>query len=385
MKLIKNKKIAIIGEGHEWSALPVSRELSKNNTLIAFLSESKSPSSYFSKFSKVVNIPPPSDKLFLKVLLYKLYKCKINCIICLNEEMKYFIVSNKFLFKNFKSCLPNFESYKIALNKNTSIRFAEKSGIPIPKIYDRNDRKKLLDLFPTTIVVKGDRGVSSLNVQYVDSMEQLDAAYEMITEIEESSTTVSSPPIIQQYVGGPTYLSQALCYNGKVKSVVSHIKIREWPITGGVTCMAKTIINQKLTDYTKKILEDLEWHGEAGIEWKYSKEKDEFYFVEINPRFEGSLDLTIKAGLNYPKILLCMIYDDESSVTSMYKKNVYYRWFFRLDFKHFLNKNYGISKLIAESLNPKINGELSLDNVSVLKIMIKMFINTLIKYINNDK
>ena len=149
--------------------------------------------------------------------------------------------------------------------------------------------------------------------------------------------------------------------------------------------MAKTIINQKLTDYTKKILEDLEWHGEAGIEWKYSKEKDEFYFVEINPRFEGSLDLTIKAGLNYPKILLCMIYDDEPSFTSMYKKNVYYRWFFRLDFKHFLNKNYGISKLIAESLNPKINGELSLENVSALKIMIKMFINTLIKYVNNDK
>ena len=101
-------------------------------------------------------------------------------------------------------------------------------------------------------------------------------------ELDKKIDPSSSPPIIQQFIGGPTYLSQAFVNEGSVKVVIPHYKYREWPLSGGVTARAKTISSPKIKKYMTAILESLEWNGEAGMEWKYDSTSDEFYFIEIN-------------------------------------------------------------------------------------------------------
>jgi len=381
---MNNSRIAIIAEGGEWTLVPVIRELKDKFKLVGFFQNKKSLISKSHSLSFSTEILDSTDPLFHKYLLYKLYKLKIDKIICLNEEIKFSLVKNKKLYNYFSFAFPTYENYRTAIEKNRSIRFVKKIGIPVPEIYDyelSSVRKELKASFPNKLVIKADRGVSSLNVSYASNFVDLDKIYESYKGSQISDMT---RPIVQKFIGGPTYLTQALCQNGKVKSLVSHVKEREWPSSGGVTCSARTIKNVKLELYAKKILEHLDWHGEAGIEWKYDEHSDDFYFIEINPRFEGSLDLTISSGINFPNILIDIINQKEVSTFFNYKINIYYRWFFRLDFEHFLFEPYGLFKFIRESFNPNINGEIKIDSLLDIFYVWKYPLYTLVRRLRNQ-
>jgi hypothetical protein len=379
---MNKSRIAIIGDGGEWTTIPVIRELREDYILLGFFTDKNKPIKKSAGLSSHTAILKSNHKKFHKNLLYKLYRFRVDIIICLNEEIKLSLVKNKNLYYNFNFAFPSYKSYITAIEKNRSIRFVRDLGIPIPKIFDYNeitDLDNLKTFFPKKIVVKGDRGVSSLNVEYVTSFKDLKKAHKKFKSVDENDNEVN--PIVQEYIGGPTYLTQAICQNGVVKATVSHIKIREWPITGGVTCFAHTIHDSKLENYTKKILEKLEWHGEAGIEWKYSEKNNEYYFIELNPRFEGSLDLTVSSGINYPKLLVDIINKKSLKKEYKYSKNIYYRWFFRLDFEHFLNEPYGIINFFSETFDTRINGEIKINSLSDLRCVWKYPIYTLAKRI----
>ena len=167
-------------------------------------------------------------------------------------------------------------------------------------------------------------------------------------------------------------MTQGFSVDGKVKVVVPHVKFREWPLSGGYTTRAKTINESKLIDYTTKIMEGLNWNGEAGMEWKYDSKTDDYIFLEMNPRFEGSLDIAVKSGVNFPKMLIDTM-DSVPLSKQNFKPEIHYRWFFRQDFSLFLHKPYGITKLICESLNPNVHGELSINDLVILKDFWKTF------------
>jgi len=296
-------------------------------------------------------------------------------MLCLDEKIKYYITQNKSKFRKISFALPDIQSYEIAYQKNLSIKFAEELGIPIPRIFEYegvDDLIKFKNRFTgKPLVVKGQGGVSSMQVRYAFDMSQLTDYFNEIRHLEDRVRGVNLNPIIQEYIGGPTYLTQTISQNGKVKSIVSHKKIREWPLTGGVTTRAITIDEPKLEDYATRMLEALNWHGEAGFEWKYSQDTDEFYFIEMNPRFEGSLDITVKAGVNFPLMLIKIMNDEELVGDYNSVKGLHYRWFFQLDFKHFLARPYGLRRFLWESINPRIHGEFTfiefLRNYYILK------------------
>ena len=377
--LMDNNRVAIIAEGGEWTVLPVIRELKDQFKIVGFFQNKKNPVNNSRGLSFSTNILNTCDSLFHKNLLYKLYKSKVKTIICLNEEIKLSLVKCKHLYKNFSFAFPSYRSYETAIQKNKSIRFAKKVGIPVPEIYDYEDfsvKEKLKISFPEKIVVKADRGVSSLNVRYATNFEDLNEIYD---DFKTSDDGDKPCPIVQEFVGGPTYLTQALCQDGKVKALVSHVKHREWPSSGGVTCLARTIFSKKLESYSKRLLENLNWHGEAGIEWKYDTKRNDFYFIEMNPRFEGSLDLTISSGINFPNLLVDIINEKKLKYNYDYQDNIYYRWFYRLDFEHFLYEPYGFFKFFFESFNPKINGEIKVKCLSHILCVWKYPIYTLIR------
>ena len=64
-----------------------------------------------------------------------------------------------------------------------------------------------------------------------------------------------------------------------------------------------------------------------------------------------------------------------------YRPNTHFRWFFRQDFRLFLEEPYGLHNLILESLNPNINGELSWNDLNILKVYWKKPLKDLINYL----
>ena len=106
------------------------------------------------------------------------------------------------------------------------------------------------------------------------------------------------------------------------------------------------------------------------MEWKYDKTKDDFYFLEMNPRFEGSLDIAVKSGMNLPKILMD-IHEDLIEESYSYIPNTHYRLFFRNDFQSFLKQPIDMFNYFFDLLDPRVKGELSFDDINVLRVFWK--------------
>ena len=386
MTKVSNPKarVGIVGTGGEWSSLPVTRELGRQSCECHLLFRNlKSPTS-FSRFVSGKRELPARDHFVLETIIEYSQAAQLTHLFCLDEDLKTYLIKERARLKELKFAFPSLESYQTALKKSSSTAFADSIGIPTPTTTNPDSLEELDSLefdFSNPLVVKGVRGASSSHVRYAFNQAQLRSFYHEIYALEKDDPLASSLPIIQEYIGGSTYLTQTLSQEGKVKVVVPHEKLREWPTTGGVSSLARTINEPRLVEYSGKILESLEWHGEAGMEWKYDKERDDFYFIEMNPRFEGSLDLAVKADVNMPALLLDILDGKEIPDDISFEKNVMYRWFFRNDFLRFLKEPYGLGRMIKESFDPKIHGEVVFDDMGVLRAFLKPTIRMFVNYL----
>ena len=378
MKSKTNENIGIIGTGSEWSGLPVVRSVGDN---VHLLSQNINTTTSHSKYIKVKHqLFQKLDNDLISQIISICVSNNIKNVICLDEEIKYLLVK-----KNIKDKIifasPSLRNYAISFKKNKSSAFVASLGVPVPKIIKIENESEIDNQFNNNkrIVIRGIRGVSSLCVRYANNKNELTKYYKELIEMDTNNQFVDSKPFLQEYVGGPTYLTQALAQNGKVKIVIPHFKFREWPLSGGVTSRAVTIYEPRLIKYTKLILNALNWHGEAGIEWKYDENKNDFTFIEINPRFEGSVDLAIKAGVNLPLLLLNILKNKRIPNNLKYKIGIHYRWFFRNDYKNFLWNDYGLTTLIKEAFDPKIHQEIVFKDINVIKSLWKAPLSGLVQ------
>ena len=381
--------IGIIGSGEEWSCLPVIRELGRrSNECHLMLSNLTNPAVHSRYATTNIRIPSKSDIDFVKKVLSICNSGRITHIICLDGDMKFLLIKNSNTLSDFRFAFPSYKNYNIAMKKDRSSSFVKSLGIPIPETMRITKISEVVTInhdFIKPLVIKGIRGTGSKCVRYAHTHEELLEKYNEVYTLEMDDNFADSLPIVQEYIGGPTYQTHGLAQNGEVIIVVPHVKFREWPVSGGISTRAKTIQEPRLIEYTTRVLEGLEWHGEAGIEWKYNEERDDFYFIEMNPRFEGSVDICVKAGVNMPKLLLDVINGKNVPDNIEYKRNIHYRWFFRKDITYFFHKPYGIGRLIHESLNPKVHGEITLDDPLVFRAFWRKPIREVIHFLKTQR
>src|SRR5690625_4028838 len=72
-------------------------------------------------------------------------------------------------------------------------------------------------------------------------------------------------------------------------------KILQSPPGGGIMAKGKVEYNKKLSDISRKFLEEIDYKGIGGIEFKYLDNR--FYFIEMNVRVEAILQITENSGV----------------------------------------------------------------------------------------
>ena len=132
-------------------------------------------------------------------------------------------------------------------------------------------------------------------------------------------------PIIQEYVKGEGTGYYGIYNDGKRIAYFMHERIHEYPITGGASTLAKSVYNADLEETGNRVLEGMKWHGVAMVEFKRDSKAGSLKLMEINPKFWGSLELSYKAGINFPYLayLLAM---NKPIPESSYQTEVYFRW-----------------------------------------------------------
>lgn len=258
-----------------------------------------------------------SKDLFLEQLINYLNSNAIPSLIPTHEEI--FIIS-KYLNRldNIKTLVPDFESLKIAHKKNLSSSLANQLGISIPLTIIPSSEADCMAFFNAhlkPIVLKYENSNSSKSVFYITTLKQLEEHYSHIGEF-----------ILQEYVTGEGYGVSMLYNKGQIRASFTHKRLEEKISTGGTSTVRIGTRNEILEEWSKKILDHLSWNGVAMVEYKYNEKRKKGWFIEVNPRFWGSLALPYYSGMDFPYLYYQILKDGDVSETFDYKKGVKVKW-----------------------------------------------------------
>ncbi len=228
---------------------------------------------------------------------------------------------------NSDVCIPvtSFDSLKIAHNKITASEIARDVGVPLPKIYklsDYNEVDSLASAISYPIVLKLAKSNAAKGVFYAKNESELKGLIDKHYHVSEDC---QNEIFLQEYVLGTGYGASFLYNKGKAVSGFVHRRLIEKTHTGGVSTRRESVKNETLLNFGKRILDKLNWHGVAMVEFKYDEPSGQAWFIEINPRYWGSLPLPIASGLSLPYWHYCIAMGTPFEVCD-YKEGVVSKW-----------------------------------------------------------
>ena len=135
------------------------------------------------------------------------------------------------------------------------------------------------------------------------------------------------PVLAQRRIEGPGVGFFALRWEGRLVATFAHRRVREVPPSGGVSvCRESIAMPPALRAAGERLLAALSWEGVAMVECKHDLASDRYYVIEINPRFWGSLQLAVDAGVDFPSLLIdCALGATPPPVTD-YRVGLRTRW-----------------------------------------------------------
>lgn len=108
-------------------------------------------------------------------------------------------------------------------------------------------------------------------------------------------------PIAQEYVrSSGEYVFGALYDHGEAVSTFQHRQVRGDSYTGGGGVYRESIDDPELEAVGTRLLDHLDYHGLACIEYMRDAETGEYVLTEINPRLWQSLPCAVEAGADFP-------------------------------------------------------------------------------------
>lgn len=210
-----------------------------------------------------------------------------------------------------KAVLPSNAALDAALNKATTTAVARELGLPVPparELAQVRPGQSVGELPPPQawpVVLKPVRSkvvidgrLASMAVAIVHD----DQARRVTLETWLPHTPVQE----QAWVPGRGVGVEVLYENGRMAWHFVHERLHEWPLTGGASTLRRAGGPEtELVDMTRRLLDWLQWHGVAMVEWRRD-DRGSVHLMEINPRLWGSLPLTIAAGVDIPRGLLAL-------------------------------------------------------------------------------
>lgn len=279
--------------------------------------------------------------------------------------------------------LPKRESLVIADNKELLTRHALNMGLPCPQTFFQVAPNAVVDLcregltFPCIIKFRGDNRETHWRPEerysIVRTPVQLESEYRRMHAIEPF-------PIIQEYIQGTGYGFFALYdRNRRLKAQFCHKRIREYPLSGGPSSCCESIYDPAIMQIGRQLLESLDWTGLAMVELKFDEKRNQYFIIEVNPRYWGSLPLAVWSGVNFPVLHMLSALGINYEPVTTYRSGLKLRFFDR-DIKAIIarvrqTKNIRQKvNLVLEIFNPRLkDGLVVFDDLGpVLERMIRL-------------
>lgn len=220
---------------------------------------------------------------------------------------------------------PDTTVFSAVSDKARLLTEAMRLGIDVPKQVTLEHPGIIVDVealgFP--LVIKPSRSVhfgQRFAVEYASDM----------TELRRQLSALPAagyPVLLQERLVGPGIGIFLLPWDGALRGVFAHRRIREKPPSGGVSVVAESVpANPLLVTQSAQLLESFGWEGVAMVEYKRDVRSGRTVLMEVNGRFWGSLQLAVDAGVNFPMILLDCAGGGPPAAPPQYQPGMRSRW-----------------------------------------------------------
>ncbi len=250
----------------------------------------------------------------------------------------------------------SYDQIELAGNKKHVASKAREVGIPTPLTLYPASLQEALDERPINfpVVIKAVKESPGHTIQLVSESDRFATAYKQFA----ASHSDDSLPMVQEYIPGHGCGFFAIYQDGVCKRIFMHRRIRENPPGGGASSCAESFYDLKLKQYGIRLLDHLKWHGVAMVEFRYDERDQDYKLLEVNPKFWGSLDLALAAGVDFP-YFLCQIADGrELSYSETYQRGLRFHWPLSGDFQHCWQRPSSWRSVLRDCLDPRVRSNL---------------------------
>lgn len=244
-----------------------------------------------------------------------------------------------------------------AANKAEMADLAREVGVPAPRtsvLSGMDELESLVAGMAFPIVVKPKMESRKGVVAYARTMAELRTICS--ERFAGQSSGIWEPQILQEFIPGYGCGFFATYQKGVCKRVFMHRRVREYPANGGASCCAESVHEAKLEEYGRRMLDALDWHGVAMVEFRRDSRDGDYKLIEVNPKFWGSLDLALAAGADFPGDLCRMALGATLPFTDAYDRNLRFQWPLsgHGDLFHLWTRPQSLLDVAFDLLNPKV-------------------------------
>lgn len=291
------------------SSTAALRSLGRQNVETIAVSEDETAPGLRSKYcDETVEAPDPRCDLagYEDALLDLARTPDVRTILPLREPDIYLLARNKGeLAEHVGTPWPSLDTLRRVQDRVQLFDAAKSAGISIPETrllddWENRDRDVIVKPRYTVHATEySDRFPESRSqwstTRYVVPDEDLDRQ-RVVSEI-------GHVPLVQEFVpSSDEYGFFALYDEGEAVATFQHRQRRGWKYCGGPSAYRESVDIPELEAAGIGLLDELDWHGVAMVEFLRDETTGEFKLMEVNPRFWSSLPFTVQAGVDFPHL-----------------------------------------------------------------------------------
>lgn len=317
----------LVLDAHLRHALAIVRSLGRRGVHVVMGSPHRRFPAYYSRYGMGAELidhdPSPIE------LLRLVDKHQIEVVIAAGLPGNRCLCQHRGQFEGrVKAAFNDLEVFDCLSNKSATGLLAKDLGVRCPMTRQLRAYEEISDLvdelsFPAVFKSPVDQGT----VRYARDIEDLQRLFTLFGDEHPDLLDRGLYPIVQEYIAGDGYGFYGLAAEGELRAYFMHRRLHEVPPSGGPSAMAMSYRDAALKDLGERFFAATHWNGVAMVEFKRSRRDGQFYLIEVNPKFWGSLDLSIAAGVDFPFLLYQMLVGEPLDVEpGVYQDDTVFRW-----------------------------------------------------------
>ncbi len=313
------------------SSLAVIRSLGEKKIEVTAGEDTYWCTGFFSKYSKkIIRYPSPKKEkeLFQQAILSEIKHNSYDIIIPVADACLLPLLEIKDEISEYSQlCIPDKEIFMRAYDKSQTLAYADEIGVPTPDWHVIHSLSSLSEYscdFRYPIIIKpcissGSRGFHIIN------------NYNELSDLLPPLLEKYGKMLIQEYIpnGSEFGIYTIMNFQSEICGLTLQKRIRSYPTKGGPSTLRETIPMEKYVPCIKKaeqLLKKIQWNGISMVEFRIDKRSGIPKLMEINPRFWGSLNLSILSGVNFPYLLYQLYTEGSINHKYTYIPGVRSRW-----------------------------------------------------------